>query len=81
MFGCRKWGRRVKAELKLVWLVIEDLFGDVMRPHEAAAPVPFAFATMTVSELVPRPFESLAHMLCWSCTHPGVHMCVCRCHS
>ena len=49
-----KWRRRVKAELKLVWLVIEDLYSDLMYPDGAPSHHgdPVDFETMTVSQLV-----------------------------
>ena len=49
----RKWGRRSKAELKLVWLVIEELYGDLLS-SDATAPRPVHFSAegATVSRLV-----------------------------
>lgn len=52
MAGSRKWGRRSKLELKLVWLVIEELYGDVLHPEKNTRPVYFAAEGATVEHLV-----------------------------
>ena len=55
-----KWSSRVLDELKLVWLVVEDVFYDVLHPTldcesgaAAEAHVPtHDFNTMTITQLV-----------------------------
>ena len=53
MAGHRKWRHRSKSELKLVWLVVEELYYDMLHPKGAAMrPVHFEATGATVTSLV-----------------------------
>ena len=52
MTGQRKWRHRTKAELKLVWLVVEELYYDMLHPGTTTRPVHFKAANATVPSLV-----------------------------
>ena len=63
MTRANKWGSRVVGELKLVWLVVEDIFFDILHPADDASSAtssPCDFNTMTVTQLVRRLPKCLA---------------------
>ena len=52
MKGPRKWRHRAKSELKLVWLVVEELYYNMLHPGTTTRPVHFKAANATVPSLV-----------------------------